>query len=1346
MRDAGAPVYLVDDDASVREAVEGLLSSAGLSARSFPSAQDFLASFPAEVPSCLVLDVNLPGLSGLDLQQELAKTDVQIPIIFLTGHGDIPMSVRAMKAGALEFLTKPIDDEVLLDAIRKGIAQYQFRLEQRRETLLPLAEIDSHDIAAKAHPRIGGTGVNELPPVQETPSPDTRSDGRGLFRQEGDYWTVGYGGRVFRLKDCLGLSFIAHLLRHPGTEFHVLDLGAGATEPEPARDQAKQSSGSLSINAEELEASGIHIGGLGDAGELLDEQAKATYKARVRELREELEEAKEFGDVERAARAEEEIDALGAELSRAIGLGGRHRRAGSATERARQRAKKNIKTAIAGIARHDPELGRMFTCSIRTGIYCSYIPDRRFQVAWQFGGATATSAASPMASGSSEAAPGKALPAAPARFKPDVGEDGPSGSAAEAQPRHGRLVGRESALGELRDSLGKALRGQRQIVIITGEPGIGKTALADEFQRQVTELPGLRIARGQCVEGYGGKEAYYPMLEALSELCRGSAGESVIQTLAAAAPTWLVQFPALVKPEQREMLQREILGATRERMLREVGDLLETITADSPLLLVFEDLQWSDHSTVDLISALARRRARAKLMLIATKRPVDRVVPEHPLKILEQDLLLHQLCREITLEPLGEAEVAEYLSAESSEATLPEGLAKLVYHHSEGNPLFMVAALDHMTERSFLSRENGRWKLKVALEEIALEVPQKLRRMIEAQIDGLTPERQRVLETASVAEMVFSCAVCAPAANLDPEIFEELCEDLSRRHRIVRSAGFTHFPNGTASTRYEFVHALYREVFYRRLASGRRAKLHQRIGEQMETTFSDRLSEAAPELARHFEHALDWQRAVTYLCVAAETARRRYANREATALLQHALDLSSKLPEPARGVSQIKILEKQGMIHASEYDPRAIENYEAMASRAAHLGLIDDEARALVNLAYPLAWFSSERCLVVLERAFHRSDSQTDRPLRATTRMLSSHYRIWAGGWNARDAEQMRIWLNEIQEVGDPVTSAFYSATYAIHQWASSEYREAGRRLSDAVSYLFERSDDYLNLSLIFWVHQLFSPSSLLLLGEWAEAFREFRAGIAMLERNSNKYRANTLRLYLAWAHLHAMDFEEALKICESSFSHPENSVLSSGSKFSGALPEEARISLIVKGSAQLALGNCDLALEILLTARNAMDQQKVIIDWYWRMQLQSSLTELWLAKGDLKQARIEAERFLEVSLATVERTWQALAWETNARIAIAELDLDRARDCTAKALSTMEGFEVPLAAWRVHATAAELYRASDNIESVNHHRELSRATILKLADSLGIEESLRKTFLSAPAVRKVLGNVEATQ
>src|SRR5260370_23536220 len=127
MNETCSPVYVVDDDVSMRESVGSLIRSAGLRVETLASAQEFLARPRTEVPSCLVLDVELPGLSGLDLQQELAKADVQIPIIFLTGHGDIRMSVRAMKAGALEFLTKPFDYEVLLDAIRRALVRHHKR-------------------------------------------------------------------------------------------------------------------------------------------------------------------------------------------------------------------------------------------------------------------------------------------------------------------------------------------------------------------------------------------------------------------------------------------------------------------------------------------------------------------------------------------------------------------------------------------------------------------------------------------------------------------------------------------------------------------------------------------------------------------------------------------------------------------------------------------------------------------------------------------------------------------------------------------------------------------------------------------------------------------------------------------------------------------------------------------------------------------------------------------------------------------------------------------------------------------------------------------------------------------
>jgi RNA polymerase sigma factor (sigma-70 family) len=140
----GAPiVFVVDDDPSVRSSLKFLLSTVGLHVESFDSADTFLRKSPPDAPSCLVLDVRLPGLSGLDFQRELAARNIRIPIVFLTGHGDIPMSVRAMKAGAVEFLTKPFRDQDLLDAVRIGLERDRARREQEKEVLILQGRFDS---------------------------------------------------------------------------------------------------------------------------------------------------------------------------------------------------------------------------------------------------------------------------------------------------------------------------------------------------------------------------------------------------------------------------------------------------------------------------------------------------------------------------------------------------------------------------------------------------------------------------------------------------------------------------------------------------------------------------------------------------------------------------------------------------------------------------------------------------------------------------------------------------------------------------------------------------------------------------------------------------------------------------------------------------------------------------------------------------------------------------------------------------------------------------------------------------------------------------------------------------
>jgi len=198
-----------------------------------------------------------------------------------------------------------------------------------------------------------------------------------IFVREGDFWTISHRGKVFRLKNIKGVGYLAHLLSHPGVEFHALDLTAALGLGETGTGTSERQR--LGITDKQLAEAGLRVGSPTDAGEMLDAEAKKAYKLRVIELRDQLEDAKELGNTERQAKIQDEIDAVARELSRAVGLGGRDRRAASTAERARVSVTQAIKAAIERIAKNDPELGRMLARTIRTGNFCSYVPDSHRQ-------------------------------------------------------------------------------------------------------------------------------------------------------------------------------------------------------------------------------------------------------------------------------------------------------------------------------------------------------------------------------------------------------------------------------------------------------------------------------------------------------------------------------------------------------------------------------------------------------------------------------------------------------------------------------------------------------------------------------------------------------------------------------------------------------------------------------------------------------------------------------------------------------------------------------------------------------------------------------------------------------
>jgi hypothetical protein len=447
-----------------------------------------------------------------------------------------------------------------------------------------------------------------------------------------------------------------------------------------------------------------------------------------------------------------------------------------------------------------------------------------------------------------------------------------------------------------------ALSGTRQLIFVTGEPGIGKTALVEVFVSGLREpigssVPTTWLARGQCIEHYGAGEAYLPILEALGRLGREQSGHEIIALLQQHAPSWLVQLPSLLNPASLEELQRKTAGVTRERMLRELAEALEVITTDHPLVLVLEDLHWSDVSTLDLLSMLARRQEAARLLIIGTYRPVEVLTREHPLRSIKQELQVHGQCEELVLEFLSEAAVAEYLMVRFPGGAPLHRLARAVHQRTDGNPLFMVNVTKELVERGFVINRDGHWIVESEIADDNIVVPENLRQLIAQQLARVSPDEHKILEAASVAGIEFSAAAVAAAVEQSAEMAETYCDSLVRREQFLRAQGTREWPDGTVAARYSFIHALYQEVAYEQLSTSRRIRLHRQIGEREEQGYGEHTKEIAAELAMHFERGQDYQRAVIYRQQAGDNARRRNAYHEAASHFTRGVELLTHWPE-----------------------------------------------------------------------------------------------------------------------------------------------------------------------------------------------------------------------------------------------------------------------------------------------------------------------------------------------------------------------------------------------------------------------------------------------------------------
>ena len=445
-------------------------------------------------------------------------------------------------------------------------------------------------------------------------------------------------------------------------------------------------------------------------------------------------------------------------------------------------------------------------------------------------------------------------------------------------PNDASFVGRGEPLSRLARAWERACTGRREIVWVAGEAGVGKTSLIEHF---IAGLGDVMCARGQCVEHYGTGEPYLPVLEALSELCRVDA--TLVPLLRAVAPTWLLQMPWFTSAEEREVLRKELAGVAAERMLREMGALLDRSGERKPLLLVTEDLHWGDRATIQLMDYLARRRGNARLMWLVTFRLAEVVALDNPLNRLRRELRVHQLCEEIVLDAFSESEVAEYVAKRAPSIAVDEAFVRALHERTDGMPLFLASVVGEISARA----ERGG---PVAAEQVAkMAVPENLAAIIEHYVAQLADDQRSLLAAAAVCGVQFRVDIVAAALEKDHGWVADMCAKLAREQLWLAA------PHGEEGGRepstYSFRHALFRQVLEACTASSTRADLHGKIGAALERQRAAGTPVTAGELATHFERCGDLLRAVRYHAEGAESALSHLSPQECLDIAAHAARL-----------------------------------------------------------------------------------------------------------------------------------------------------------------------------------------------------------------------------------------------------------------------------------------------------------------------------------------------------------------------------------------------------------------------------------------------------------------------
>jgi len=555
------------------------------------------------------------------------------------------------------------------------------------------------------------------------------------------------------------------------------------------------------------------------------------------------------------------------------------------------------------------------------------------------------------------------------------------------------FVARERELDQLGAFLQSALAGRGQVCFLTGEPGSGKTTLVTEFARQAQEQHGdLVVAIGQSDAQTGAGDPYLPFREVLGQLTGDVEGELArgaitpenanrlrkalhlsveallevgpdligifvpgvglatrVAAFAAEKVGWLDKLEKLTGRPREDAVPGDT-GIQQNQIFEQYTNVLKALAAEQPLMLLLDDLQWADSASAELLFRLGRRIGESRILIVGTYRPdevaLGRAGERHPLeKVLAEfkryfgDIWVNL---DRTEETEGRQFVEAYLATEPNQFGVE--FRQALYQITSGHPLFTVELLRHMQERGDVVRdEQGQWVEGPVLDWSAL--PARVEGVIEERIGRLEGELREVLTVASVEGEDFTAEVVAQVKATEARgLVRRLSGELEKRHRLVNAQGVRRVGTQRLSL-YRFRHNLFQRYLYSELGDAERAYLHEDVGNVLEALYGDQADEISVPLARHFVEAGIAEKAAYYLRRAGEQAAERFANAEALAYFDRALDLT---PEDGLAERYTLLLAREAVYNLQ--GEREAQRQDLAALEGLAEALTDDRRQARVAL------------------------------------------------------------------------------------------------------------------------------------------------------------------------------------------------------------------------------------------------------------------------------------------------------------------------------------------------------------------------------------------------------------